>query len=848
MGNQMAKEISGTLSNPFGKGHRSNPKSNGRNPINASANGASATREEPRRLPKDFVLLEGCSTLEEHEAKIRWVIDTITNEDDQRGSGPLQGEEGLRAIGFEFRFVPCKKCAPLYEDPCCHGISGDYLDEMKNTGDDDEGSSRGEAENAELAANANSQILAAPVKRISWKPSISSVSNASTSNSNNSTGATDSNNRNDPSTWNKRKFLSRTSFDGSFLEKSSSCGADESDAESAHYIPNCTNCHDCVTRLFYIGDPYSFGKAASTGVAIDAYNANSSNVCSSLGNGEMAVNSMTDSVDKTSISSKGPQLSTESSSSCQDDEPWRKECNQQTSSLPNTAADNTSSTVLPQSQKSGASSLIHSGETTIELTEQSTASEKLQAIRTSAETTKITPTSTSLSTPPQALIAITTQNRQKYIADGHMYDLLASLAQQATHQYMIRTFHLSWVTICNNPKRCGAEQEPIRALVDEDHRLVYKRGCGKVVLTEKSEVTMRLEKELEQEQARDADDIAMTGREEKKDDFDHETTNTNVTNINQTTTTTTATAATTTAKHGKMLRRKSTFHNREKKGTLLIATGRGKVRAGIFSRQHILTSGIEVGSAWHMIREARMRGMGVAIIDPNARGEGLGMETFETSVSRLFSEDDDGVFESDCANNNAYSSSSNTPQSLYILAHSASGGQLVRHLRQDPALLPSIKAIAFTDSTHNVQWCKHDPRLKEMLESKNCVYLRSNEVRSGGSHVRVSSRGKEIGGACAAAAFAASSSSSSSSLTSSLRGEGNNPTASTLHKDPKSAGKPAETDHFWEHRFGKIKTLWAGTAEHSLSNWAGHDQIWDHFDEHATDGEDENENDDDGDG
>ena len=42
----------------------------------------------------------------------------------------------------------------------------------------------------------------------------------------------------------------------------------------------------------------------------------------------------------------------------------------------------------------------------------------------------------------------------------------------------------------------------------------------------------------------------------------------------------------------------------------------------------------------------------------------------------------------------------------------------------------------------------------------------------------------------------------------------------------------ADTDRFWQHRFERICTLWAGTADHALSNWAGHESIWDHFDEH----------------
>jgi hypothetical protein len=43
-------------------------------------------------------------------------------------------------------------------------------------------------------------------------------------------------------------------------------------------------------------------------------------------------------------------------------------------------------------------------------------------------------------------------------------------------------------------------------------------------------------------------------------------------------------------------------------------------------------------------------------------------------------------------------------------------------------------------------------------------------------------------------------------------------------------GKEVETDYFWEHQFGKIRTLCAGTAEHSLRNWFVHQHIWEHCD------------------
>jgi hypothetical protein len=293
--------------------------------------------------------------------------------------------------------------------------------------------------------------------------------------------------------------------------------------------------------------------------------------------------------------------------------------------------------------------------------------------------------------------------------------------------------------------------------------------------------------------------------------------------------------------------------NNTTKSTLLIATGRGKVRAGIFSRHHLLTSGIQVGTAWHFIREARThhRNWGVAIIDPNARGEEVGYETFKRSVSRLFSCDDLGALvetSDECIGdhqqqqqqqqgvmprqqsvnsfistgsssiNNRTTTTPSSTSAIYILAHSAAGGQLVRHLREDPTLLPSIKAIAFTDSTHNVQWCKSNPTLKEFLQKENCVYIRSNDVRSSQSCVRVSSRGKDIQAGPSTGAVSAAATIC------------RNKSCSCITQ---ASGQTVDTDQFWQHRFGDIRTVWAGTPDHSLSNYSGLDCIMDHFDKHA---------------
>jgi len=222
--------------------------------------------------------------------------------------------------------------------------------------------------------------------------------------------------------------------------------------------------------------------------------------------------------------------------------------------------------------------------------------------------------------------------------------------------------------------------------------------------------------------------------------------------------------------------------------TLLLATGRGKVRAGIFSRNQLMTGGIESATALPMVRDARARGMRCIIPDPNARGERYGMETFGRTISAIVDSEDQAESSETQKQRPQQQQdereSSNMP--LYVLAHSASGAQFVRHLREaaNKHILPRVRAVAFTDSTHNVQWAKKDaPELARMLESSRSLYVRSSDVRR------------------------------------------------DADAKVRSPGEKAETDHFWEHRFGKIRTIWAGTAEHSLTNWTAHDHIWEHFDQ-----------------
>lgn len=284
---------------------------------------------------------------------------------------------------------------------------------------------------------------------------------------------------------------------------------------------------------------------------------------------------------------------------------------------------------------------------------------------------------------------ITDENRKLFIADGEMYEQVTRLAQECAQEAMRRAGNLEWITVCDDP----AHEEPVRALVHEDHHLVTK------------------------------------GKEDTADDHP----------------------------------------------TLLIATGKGKVRAGIFSRQHLLTSGMEASTALPMVVEATRRQMSVVIFDPNARGDRHGMTTFEKSFQVVL-----GHLDHTTAQDYAPSK-----RALYIVAHSASGSQLVRFLLDKThGYVPYLRAIAFTDSTHNIQWTRKNAALQSLLGSKRCVYFRS---------------------------------------------------ASKDHDElwhTRKVGDAVETDDFWKHRFGGIKTVWAGTEEHSLMNWFAHGHIWDHFDHH----------------
>ncbi|KAL7580120.1 hypothetical protein ACA910_012879 [Epithemia clementina (nom. ined.)] len=324
---------------------------------------------------------------------------------------------------------------------------------------------------------------------------------------------------------------------------------------------------------------------------------------------------------------------------------------------------------------------------------------------------------------------ITEDNRKKYIADGDMFEAIADLCQDYAHDIMCEETHMEWITVEEGDD--GKDNEHDGESNDHPNRHNRSRRPDSIRALVNSNHPL-----IETKNNHNiADQESMKGRP-----------------------------------------------------TVLIGTGRGKVRAGIFSRTHLMCTSIESSTALPILREANMRRLNVVIPDPNVRGERFAYDTFCKSLKKLFSSWEELQSNGDAVPEDSTGSCCRE-RDIYILSHSASGAQIQRCLMdQAQALVPHIRAIAFTDSTHNIQWAKSPGKaeLYRLLESPNCIYFRySNEERDGRWY---------------------------------------------LH----ATGEEIKTDSFWQHRFGKIRTYWAGTKEHSLTNWFAHAKIWDHFDKHLS--------------
>ena len=220
-------------------------------------------------------------------------------------------------------------------------------------------------------------------------------------------------------------------------------------------------------------------------------------------------------------------------------------------------------------------------------------------------------------------------------------------------------------------------------------------------------------------------------------------------------------------------------HNDPNKGTLIIMNGRGVARAGILSTRHTFESGVEKGSAAVHIHEARQRNMAVVCLDSNAQGSTKILESVCQSLDSPA----------------LVPYLRDTP--LYFLCHSAAGGNLVQYLlrttttsRTPSFSLDQIRALVFTDSTHDLQWLslQKNPNMVAFLQSPTCLYIRNNREHVGD-------------------------------------------TFGPNHKH-QAAGDPYNTsrDQHWKKRFGDIRTVYAGTTDHSLMCYQARHVIWEFFD------------------
>lgn len=215
----------------------------------------------------------------------------------------------------------------------------------------------------------------------------------------------------------------------------------------------------------------------------------------------------------------------------------------------------------------------------------------------------------------------------------------------------------------------------------------------------------------------------------------------------------------------------------EVEGTFVFVTGKGLSRAGVLSVTSLLEDGLEKGSVLWFLLEARRRKWRSVFLDPNQRGVRAGYDVVERSLDLLFATGDDVL----------------AARPLFVLAHSAGGGHVVRCCAaRRPDLVPD--ALCLTDSAHRFAWARPNGALVELLESPSrCLYVRNDAL-------------------------------------------GDDPFFPSEEKRRRRApGVPATTDEWWERRFGGTRTVWGGTVDHSRLCWTARRVVWDFFDEAARD-------------
>jgi hypothetical protein len=404
---------------------------------------------------------------------------------------------------------------------------------------------------------------------------------------------------------------------------------------------------------------------------------------------------------------------------------------------------------------------------------------------------------------------IDTTNRKKYIADGDMYEAVARCCQEYAQDVMCVEGNLEWVTIeqqqeqqpsAANPDDNGDNHHhhhhhhykparaPIRALVNSNHPLIQTSASALLC------------------------DLAAQDNEQEVEQQKQQ--------------------------HEQQLCRDCRFESR--RPTMIIATGKGKVMAGIFSRQHLMCTSLESATALPIVKECKSRHLNMVIPDPNVHGDAYGYDTFSKTMAKLFAsweanaatneqEPQEGSNDGGQADDDDSEQQLLPPlqsRDLYILSHSASGAQVARYLlEKGDAYLPHIRAIAFTDSTHNIQWCKQS-------SNSSCSAAGSKNANTSGSSSSCNNKKDSLDGSSSSRNTQHHGDELSELLQSNksiyfrCANERRDGSRWYLH----AAGDVVKTDEFWKHRFGEIQTYWAGTNEHSLTNWYAHAHIWRHFD------------------
>ena len=157
-------------------------------------------------------------------------------------------------------------------------------------------------------------------------------------------------------------------------------------------------------------------------------------------------------------------------------------------------------------------------------------------------------------------------------------------------------------------------------------------------------------------------------------------------------------------------------------GLLVLITGKGGPRAGIWGRQLCIADSLEHGSAWTMMHAAVSRGWAVLAFDPNRNTDDDGRKIPGSKTPEEHCVTAWRAFVTGVSNGPAGPSPA---RQIGVIAHSAGGGWLIsclqpQHTPDDQ--LHRIRGLAFTDSIHTMARRKLDDARFEILSKRACQW------------------------------------------------------------------------------------------------------------------------------